>query len=239
MGLQTVIRALFPPQCLLCEAWVAEAGGLCPECWRDTEFLTGVLCDSCAAPLPGLDDDARMHCDICLTHPPPWTQARAVMRYSGRGRHLVLALKHSDRTDIAPGAAGMMARAARDILVPDSLLVPVPLHWMRMAKRRYNQSALLAQALAKQAGAQVALGALHRPKRTRSLGGLSRDARAQELEVAGITVAQPNAVLGRQVVLVDDVLTSGATLRACARACKDAGAARVDVIVLARAAPEA
>lgn len=238
MGLQTVIRALFPPQCLLCEAWVAEAGGLCPECWRDTEFLTGVSCDSCAAPLPGLTADIAVQCDVCLSKPPPWRHARAVMRYAGRGRHLVLALKHSDRTDIAPGAAGMMHRAAHDIITPESVFVPVPLHWMRLAKRRYNQSALLAQALAGQAGAQAALGALHRPKRTRSLGGLSPDARAQELDAA-IVVAQPQRVLGRHVILVDDVLTSGATLGACARALTQAGAAQVDVVVLARAAPQA
>ena len=238
MGLQTVIRALFPPQCLLCEAWVAEAGGLCPECWRDTEFLTGVLCDSCAAPLPGLEADIAVHCDTCLSTPPPWRHARAVMRYSGRGRHLVLALKHSDRTDIAPGAASMMHRAAHDIITTESVFVPVPLHWTRLAKRRYNQAALLAQALAKQTGAQAAVGALHRPKRTRSLGGLNADARARELDAA-IVVAQPQAVLGRHVVIVDDVLTSGATLRACARTILQAGAAHVDILVLARAAPQA
>jgi len=238
VGLQTVIRALFPPQCLLCETWVAQAGGLCPDCWRETEFLTGVLCDSCAAPLPGVGTDVTVQCDTCLSHPPPWRHGRAVMRYTGRGRHLVLALKHSDRTDIAPGAAKMMYRAAKDIVSGDSVFVPVPLHWMRLAKRRYNQSALLAQALARSAGAQVALGALHRPKRTRSLGGLSPDARAQELEAA-IVVAQPQHIVGRHVILVDDVLTSGATLRACAQAMTQAGAAQVDVVVLARAAPQA
>jgi ComF family protein len=160
------------------------------------------------------------------------------MRYSGRGRHLVLALKHSDRTDIAPGAASMMHRAAQDIITTESVFVPVPLHWTRLAKRRYNQSALLAQALAKQSGAQAAVGALHRPKRTRSLGGLNADARARELDAA-IVVAQTQAILSRHVVIVDDVLTSGATLRACARAILQAGAAHVDIVVLARAAPQA
>lgn len=237
MGLQTVIRALFPPQCLLCEAWVADAGGLCPDCWRETEFLTGVVCDRCATPLPGLEEAGAVQCDACLADAPPWGQARAVMRYSGRGRHLVLALKHSDRTDIAPGAARMIHRAAADILTPDSLIVPVPLHWMRLAKRRYNQSALLAKALAAQAGADVSLGALHRGKRTKSLGGLSRDARAAELEDA-ITVPKPTLLQGRQVVLIDDVYTTGATLRACARAALLAGAARVDIAVLARAASQ-
>ena len=238
MGLQTVIRALFPPQCLLCEAWVAEAGGLCPECWRETEFLTGVVCDSCAAPLPGLETDIAVQCDACLSTPPPWRHARAVMRYTGRGRHLVLALKHSDRIDIASGAASMMYRAVHDIITIESVFVPVPLHWTRLAKRRYNQSALLAQALAKQSGSQAAVGALHRPKRTRSLGGLNANARARELDTA-IGVAQPQSVLGRHVILVDDVLTSGATLRACARAVLQAGAAHVDIVVLARAAPQA
>lgn len=237
MGLQTVIRALFPPQCLLCEAWVAEAGGLCPDCWRDTEFLTGIVCDSCAVPLPGLEETGPVRCDACLADPPPWSRARAVMRYTGRGRHLVLALKHSDRTDIAPGAAGMILRTAQDVVTRDSLIVPVPLHWMRLAKRRYNQSALLAKALAAQSGAEVALGALHRGKRTKSLKGLSRDARAAELEDA-ITVPRPAVLLGRQVVLIDDVYTSGATLRACARAATQAGAAQVDVAVLARASPQ-
>jgi ComF family protein len=239
MALQTLLRALYPPQCLLCETWVAAEGGLCPACWREAEFISGPACHQCSQPLPGVADDvdADLTCDDCLGTPRPWGQGRAVMRYAGKGRQLVLALKHGDRTDIAPAAAAWMARRLGDLVQPGTLVVPVPLHWRRRVRRRYNQSALLAQALARQTGMVFVPDALRRPRATRSLDGMGRVARAQELEDA-IRVHTPDLFAGARVLIVDDVLTSGATLAACARAVLGAGAACVDVTVLARVAPD-
>lgn len=239
MSLQTVIQTLFPPQCLLCEAWVAEQGGLCPACFADAEFLTGLTCDSCARPLPGhREDDSPVQCDICLDHAPVWGRARAMLRYAGRGKDLVMMFKHADRTDIAPGAAKMLMRHAGDVITPGVRLVPVPLHWRRMVKRRYNQSALLAQALAGISGGRFVPDALRRPKATRALGAFKADERHAELEGA-IALHDARAIAGRRVVIVDDVYTTGATLTACAERVLEGGALSVDVVVLARVAPKA
>lgn len=234
MPLQTMINLLFPPQCLMCETFVETQGGLCPTCWQETEFLSGPTCDQCAQPLPGLNADETLLCDACMTTPRLWAKGRAVMRYAGKGRAMTLALKHGDRTDIAPAAAAMMARSLGGIVTPDTHIIPVPLHWQRLAKRRYNQSALLAKSLAVQTGAIYAPDALRRLRATQSLDGLNRDARAEELHGA----IAPNMDISGPVLLVDDVLTSGATLTACTHAAQLAGASEVNVAVLARVASE-
>ena len=213
--------------------------GLCGTCWRDTPFVTGLACDLCGVPLPGASDGAE-HCDDCLTIARPWVRGRAAVLYRGTARKLVLALKHGDRHDIVAPAAGWMARALLPILPEAPLLVPVPLHPWRLIGRRYNQSALLAGALARQLGCDGYPDALVRTRRTPSLDGRTRDERFATLSGALAPHPRQGAVLnGRNVVLVDDVMTSGATLAAGAEACHAAGAASVCVAVLARVAKDA
>lgn len=234
---QGVLRALYPPQCLVCNAAVAEEFGLCPSCWRDTPFITGLVCDSCGMPLPG-EDEGAVHCDGCLAVPPPWVRGRAAMIYGGKGRDLILGLKHGDRLDCAAPAARWMARAAAPILRQDMIVAPVPLHRLRMLKRRYNQSALLGRGVARAAGLEFCPDLLIRLRATGTQEG--RDRTARHAALAGALALHPRRaerVAGRPVLLIDDVMTSGATLTAAAAALAG-GAASVSVLVLARAMPD-
>lgn len=238
-GLQSLIDAVLPPQCLSCRVAVAEQGGLCPACWRATPFIAGLVCDACGIPLPGEEaaERAAVLCDDCLAIARPWRQGRAALLYADNGRRLVLALKHADRLDLVRPLAGWMLRAAGPILSPGMLVAPVPLHWLRLLSRRYNQAALLAAALARAAGLEHCPDLLVRRRRTGSQDGRSRAARFAAL--TGAIAAHPrrrHRLKGRAVLIVDDVMTSGATLAAAAEAALAAGAASVAVVALARVA---
>lgn len=240
MRLQSVIRAIYPAQCVACDAQTDDDFGLCGACWRETQFIGGLVCDTCGTPLPGEDHGEIVQCDDCMTIARPWDRGRAVVAYSGVGRRLVLSLKHGDRTDLAPPAARWMAQKIAEMADSDTVLVPVPLHWVRLVKRRYNQSALLAQEMAKIMEQPVCVDALLRPKKTNALEGHSRNARFAEL--SGAIVSNPKRapqIAGKSVILVDDVMTSGATLAASAEAAKAAGAVNVSIVTLARVVKDA
>ncbi|MFT6022590.1 MAG: putative amidophosphoribosyltransferase [Ascidiaceihabitans sp.] len=237
--LQTALRLVYPPRCLTCSATVDSDFGLCGPCWRDTQFIGSTICDACGVPLLGDDPGAMAHCDECMTVARPWAHGRSAVLYKDNGRKLVLGLKHGDRHDVVRPAALWMAAAVRDILQPHMLIAPVPLHWTRLLKRRYNQSTLLAQALAKQVDLECCPDLLIRPQRTVSLDGLGRDARFTALKDAiRPHPRRKHKMAGRPVLLVDDVMTSGATLAAATEACHLAGASHVCVVTLARVAKD-
>ena len=234
LGMQRALSLIYPAQCQMCPAQVAEAGGLCPDCWRETPFLQGLTCDTCGLPLPGSDTGSVL-CDDCLAAPRNWEAGRAALAYRDMGRKIVLALKHGDRLDLAEPAAGWMLRAGQGFLSPGVLLVPVPVHWSRLLARRYNQSVELARALARQSGLEVCPDALIRTRRTRTQDGLTRAARQANLE--GAIRANPrrcDLIRGRSLCLIDDVMTSGATMEAASEAARRAGADHVFVLLLAR-----
>lgn len=236
-----MLHAVFPPECLNCSARVEDAFAICGACWGDTPFILGAACDLCGTGLPGQTPAAGevLICSECQRSPRAWDRGRAVFSYDGVGRRLVLSLKHGDRTDIARAAGPWMARAAADLLQDNPLLVPVPLHWTRLARRRFNQSALLAWSLARHAKAQVEPMALLRVRPTPSQGGRDRDARFRNLDEAIIPHPRRGQVMeGRSVILIDDVMTSGATLNIATEACRQAGAENVSVLVLARVGPD-
>lgn len=242
MRLQTAVQAVFPPECLCCGGRVDTDFALCGLCWADTPFIHGAACDTCGTPLPGAADagDGPLRCDDCLSIARPWEKGRAVFTYGGNARSLVLGLKHGDRAEVARAAGPWMAQAAGPLLDGAPLIVPVPLHWWRLFRRRYNQSALLAQALARETGLTCLPDALVRPQATRSQDGLDRDARFGNLRGAIRPHPKRGAALsGRKVLLIDDVMTSGATFAAAAEACLGAGATHVCVMALARVAKDA
>lgn len=239
MGLQAMLRLIYPSQCLGCDERVTSDFGLCGACWRDTPFISGLVCDTCGTPLPGESAGAVVHCDDCLTLSPPWVQGRAAMLYKGNGRKMVLQLKHGDRLDLAKPAGVWLLRAAKPLIRPNTLIAPIPLHWFRLLRRRYNQSALLSASLGRLAQAEHCPDLLIRPRYTPSQGGRDRHARFENMKDAiQIHPRRAGLLRGRSILLVDDVMTSGATLSAASDACLAAGASEICVAVLARVAKD-
>jgi ComF family protein len=234
-GIQTALRAVYPSRCLTCGSVVDSDFGLCGGCWRDTSFIGGMVCDCCGVPLPGDSHDETAQCDDCILTPRPWSQGRAAMLYRDTGRKLVLALKHGDRQEIARPAARWMADAVRDCIEPDTLVVPIPLHWVRMIRRRYNQSALLARALAEHLDQECSLNLLERFRRTRSLDGQTRHERQKTVQGAiRVNAKMADLVKDRPILLVDDVMTSGATLSVATEVLQKAKSGPVRIVTLAR-----
>lgn len=233
--LQRALSLIYPDQCIACEALVDTAGALCADCWRQTPFISGLVCDTCGVPLPGQADGQAEYCDDCLAVTRPWMSGRAVMTYRDIGRRLVLALKHGDRTDLAPSAAVWLEKSGMPMLKPDTVLVPIPVHWTRMVTRRYNQAAELSRALAHRTKLDHCPDALVRTRKTAKQDGMTVDQRFANLHGAIETnPKRADSVTGKRVCLIDDVMTSGATLTVSTSALLSAGADSVCVLVLAR-----
>lgn len=241
------LRLVYPPQCLACGAPVAEEGGLCPDCWREAEFIQGSCCGRCGVPLPGdgLEDAADeaaglLVCDDCLAVQRPWLRGRAALVYRGTGRKLALMLKHGDRLDLAPALGDWLARAALPLVRPDMLVVPVPVHLRRLLKRKYNQAEMLSARVARAHGLAHEPRLLRRTRHTPMQDHGSVGDRFANLDGALVVPARmAPRVQGRAVLLVDDVMASGATLAAAAQALRAAGSGPVSVVVLARAVKDA
>lgn len=211
--------------------------GLCGECWREMSMIGGLVCDACGLPLPGENPDGAVYCDTCLIAPKPWQRGRAALLYKGTARRMVLALKHGDRHDLVKPMAGWMAVRAKELIRQDTLIAPVPLHWRRLFRRRYNQAAMLAESIAKICSVEYCPDLLRRRRATVKQDGLSRAERYENQNRAFLVPDNRKPLIkGRSVLLVDDVMTSGATLSACTEACFAQDASLVNVLVLARVA---
>jgi ComF family protein len=221
-----------PPLCPACREPVGDQAALCASCWSKLAFISPPFCDRLGTPF-AYDPGPGVLSMEAIADPPAYRRARAAVRYDDISRILVHGLKYSDRLDLAPMLGGWMARAGQPLLENADALVPVPLHWRRLWARRFNQSAALAKTVSQLTGIPVEGEALTRVKPTLQQVGLSASERALNVQGA-FAVKDRSRVAGRQLVLIDDVLTSGATLDACARALNRAGAATVDVLVFAR-----
>ncbi|HEU0222111.1 MAG TPA: ComF family protein [Paracoccaceae bacterium] len=231
-----LVDLIYPPRCIACREPTETAHALCAACWRDANFIAGAICDACGAPVvDALGAAGPIHCEDCTQRPPAWDRGRAALLYEGAGRRMVLALKHGDRLDLVPPLASWMARAGADLLADVGLVAPVPLHWLRLARRRFNQSAELARAIARRQGPELAADLLIRTRATPSQEGRNRADRIANLAGAFEVHWRWRArIAGARLLLVDDVMTTGATLSACAETCRAAGAASVMVLVAAR-----
>jgi ComF family protein len=237
-ALRRVLDLALPPLCAACREPV-EGRGLCPSCWSKLSFITRPYCERLGTPFV-YDPGPGILSMEAIADPPAYNRARAAVRFDEVSRALVHALKYGDRLDLAPMMGHWISQAGRELLAEADALVPVPLHWRRLWARRFNQSAMLAATVSSQTGVRVAAGALKRVKPTAQQVGLSRTERAANVQGAFRVPSDGKAaVTGRRLVLIDDVLTSGATVDGCARALLRAGAANVDVLVFARVAEPA
>ena len=242
-GTRTLLAAcadlIVPPCCLACRAPLSAHHLLCASCWREVHFIRPPLCDVLGMPLP-FDTGGRMVSAAAVAQAPAYDRARAVAHYSGAMRTLVHQFKYADRHDARTLFGRWLAEAGRELVAGIDVVAPVPLSRWRLLSRRFNQAAILAQELSRRTGLGLDLHLLKRSRSTPTQVGLTRDQRRRNLAGALSVPRRRRASLqGRNVLLVDDVITTGATIEACARALKRAGAARVDVLALALVTNEA
>ncbi len=230
---RAALDLLLPPQCLACSEEVPADGLLCVSCFVETSFITDPVCGQCGLPLA----EPAPLCTSCDWAPPTFRSARAALQYNAAAKRLILPFKYADRPELAIGLARLLLRPGKELLARADLLVPVPLHRSRLAHRGYNQAGLLARALGRISGTKVMIDALVRLRATRPLSELDQTGRELALKGAiGIREGREAHIAGRTILLVDDVLTTGATASACADALYAAGAAAVDVLAIARVA---
>ncbi|MEC9267130.1 MAG: ComF family protein [Pseudomonadota bacterium] len=237
-GGSALLDLVLPPRCAGCGVQTGSHGGMCIACWRKTRFVSAPQCAQCGYPFE-LDFGVGARCGACLSNAPHYDRARAAVAYDDGIAKILIAFKHGDRTDLAPGLSRWMMRAGADLLAEADVIAPVPLHRRRLFDRRYNQSVLLARPLAAAYGKPLVSDALIRKRHTPIQGHLSASARRRNVEGAFRTNPDRKAEIdGRRILLIDDVMTTGATVDAAARRLKRDGAAAVDILTLARVVRE-
>ena len=237
-GLRSALRLALdfalPQLCPSCREPLGDGNGLCAQCWSSLSFIEPPYCARLGIPF-AYDPGPGLLSMEAIANPPSYARARAAVRYDDISRALVHSLKYSDRLDLSPMMGRWMARAGRELLSDVDALVPVPLHWRRQWARRFNQSAALAGVISGLTGVPVVHGGLKRVRATPQQVGMSKSERAENVQGAfRVATEHESDIAGRRLILIDDVLTSGATVDACARALFRAGAGHVDVLVFAR-----
>lgn len=229
-----LIDTVYPPQCIGCRSAVAEPSTLCPRCWSSVKFIERPFCERLGTPFE-VDLGGPLLSPLAIAEPPVFERARSAVIYDGLGRALVHRLKYGDRLDLGLAMGRLMLLAGRDLVADADLIVPVPLHWTRLLKRRFNQAAVLSSTIARLSGLPHEPALLVRRKRTRPQYGLSRAERQANLQGAlRVRDGMAPFVEGKRILLVDDVMTTSSTANAAARALLKAKASHVDVLSFAR-----
>ncbi|MCF8467072.1 MAG: ComF family protein [Sneathiella sp.] len=230
----TALDALFPAGCVNCAEPIDTPGNLCTDCWPKMTYISAPFCEICGFPFD-FDRSDAMICGACIQSPPAFSKARAVLKYDDASRDMILGYKHSDQTNRAPAFARWMYRAGHRLIDECDVICPVPLHSRRLIQRRFNQSALLARELSALSKKPVSPDLLLRTRPTRSQGGLSATARHRNVQgVFQVNPARQHLIEDACILLVDDVLTTGATVNACCLQLRRAGAADVNVLTFSR-----
>ena len=217
---RNVLDTVLPPRCVVSGDIVSDQGMLAPHIWRDIAFISAPMCDRCGMP---------------FDYQPPYQSARSAVTYSDAAREMILGFKHGDRTHALSVFTPWLLRAGGDILPHVDLIVPVPLHYWRLVARRYNQAALLAQDLGRHACVPVCVDALRRRRNTRSQGHLSPQDRAHNVSGAfDITPKRAALLQGKRIALIDDVYTTGATVRECTKILLENGVSSVHILTIAK-----
>lgn len=233
-ALAKTLDIIFPPQCLVCRERVLTHGTLCTNCWGGIKFIASPYCACCGLPFEfSLGEDAL--CGGCIEERPLFSRARSAFCYDDHSSKLVTALKFSDQLHLASIYGKWLAKAGKEIIPVSDIIIPVPLHWRRFVMRRYNQSALLARSLGKVTGLPVIEDAILRHRHTLPQTGLSREKRHKNVQGAFIIHRRhKQKIKGKNILLVDDVFTTGATLNQCGKTLLKNGAATVNVVTVAR-----
>lgn len=227
---------VLPAQCPVTRLPVEEPGMIDASLWKELDFITAPYCTSCSVPFEIAEHDDKDHiCASCLENPPPYNKARAPLVYNEAAKDLILAFKHADKTQLVRSFLPWMLQSGEDVLALSDVIIPVPLHYWRLFKRRYNQAALLADALGKATQKPVFKNSLQRQIATSSQGKMGPKDRFENVKNAfGINPKTVNHIVGKSVLLVDDVYTTGATIKACSQVLLDAGVSEVNVLCIAR-----
>ncbi len=231
--MKALLNWILPPLCLSCGEIVQDKAGLCPDCWGKINFIAPPFCDLCGIPL-AFASGLPAFCDYCNNNTPIWDKARSAFVYNQDSSSAIIRFKHTDKIWLAPEFARLMLKAGQDILNEADILAPVPLHWLRLFRRGYNQSALLAQEICKISGHKFLPYLLQRTRKTPTQGQLSRAQRLLNLENAiRVNPRQQAQLKDKNIVIIDDVRTTGATLEECCKTLKKSGANKIFALTLA------
>ena len=227
-----ILNNIFPPQCISCYTPTGETAALCSACWDSISFIGSPLCDRCGTPFE-IDTPDNTICAGCSYRKPQFDRSRSVFKYDDHSRQIITNFKYRDNTYTSDAFARWMMRSGVDILKNSDILAPVPLHRLKLIKRRYNQSALLVNSIAKMTYIEKHNNLLLRVKNTPPQAGLTYKQRFGNMSGAfKLNSKYKNIIKGKRICLVDDVLTTGATIEACAKILKKSGAAKVHVLTL-------